>query len=122
MIVENRTGAGGAIAAHYVAGSPADGYTLLSVTSAHVVLPAINAPLQYDTLKDFASITMTSLAPVWLLVSPSLGVKSLGDFVALAKEKPNQLNYGFGRRRQPNAFCCRDVQRCGGNSGPAYSL
>jgi tripartite-type tricarboxylate transporter receptor subunit TctC len=94
IIVENKTGAGSAIAAHYVADSPADGYTLLSVTSAHAVLPAINAPLQYDTLKDFAPIAMTSLAPLWLVVSPSLNVKSLRDFVALAKEKPNQLNYG----------------------------
>jgi tripartite-type tricarboxylate transporter receptor subunit TctC len=94
VLVENRTGAGGAVAARYVADSTADGYTLLSVTSAHAVLPAINAPLQYDTLKDFTAITMTSSAPVWLLVSSSLGVKSLEDFVALAKEKPNQLNYG----------------------------
>lgn len=94
MVVENKIGAGGAIAAHYVADSPPDGYTLLSVTSAHAVLPAINAPLQYNTLKDFSPITMTSLAPLWLVVSPSLKVRSLRDFVALAKGRPNQLNYG----------------------------
>lgn len=94
VIVENRPGAGSELAAHYVADATADGYTLLSVTNALAVVPAVNAQVPYDTLKDFAPITMTSLAPNWLLVSPSLGVKSLKDFIALAKEKPGQLNYG----------------------------
>lgn len=94
VIVENRPGAGSAIAAHYVADSDPDGYTLMSITNAHAVAPAVNAHLPYDTVKDFTAITMTSIAPNWVLVSPSLGVKSLKDFVALAKSKPNQLNFG----------------------------
>jgi tripartite-type tricarboxylate transporter receptor subunit TctC len=94
VIVENRPGAGSAIAAHYVAESRPDGYTLFSITNAHAVAPAINSHLPYDPIKDFAAITMTSLAPTWILVSPSLGVKSLKDFIALAKQKPNQLNFG----------------------------
>ena len=94
VIVENRPGAGSAIAAHYVAESSADGYTLFSITNAHAVAPAINSHLPYDPIKDFAAITMTSLAPNWILVSPSLGVKSLKDFIGLAKRKPNQLNFG----------------------------
>jgi tripartite-type tricarboxylate transporter receptor subunit TctC len=94
VIVENRPGAGSELAAHYVAEAIPDGYTLLSITNALAVVPAVNAQVPYDTLKDFAPITMTSLAPNWLLVAPSLGVKSLKEFIALAKERPNQLNYG----------------------------
>jgi len=94
VIVENRPGAGGAVAARYVAESLADGYTLLSITNAHAVAPAINSDLPYDTLKDFAPVTMTSIAPNWVLASPSLNIHSLKELVALAKEKPNQLNFG----------------------------
>lgn len=93
VIVENRPGAGSAIAAQYVASAPADGYTLLCVTNAHAVAPAINSHLSYDTLKDFSGITMMSIAPTWVLVSPSLGVKSLKELIARAKEKPGQFNY-----------------------------
>jgi tripartite-type tricarboxylate transporter receptor subunit TctC len=94
VIVENRPGAGSELAARYVAESPADGYTLLSITNAHAVVPAINAEVPYDAVKSFAGVTMTSIAPNWLLVSPSLGVRSLGEFITFAKQKPNQLNYG----------------------------
>jgi tripartite-type tricarboxylate transporter receptor subunit TctC len=94
VIVENKPGAGGAVAARYVAESAADGYTLLSITNAHAVAPAITANLPYDTVKDFAAISMTSIAPNWVLVSPALNVHSLKELVALAKEKPNQLNFG----------------------------
>ena len=93
VVVENRAGAGGAVAAAHVANAPADGYTLLSITSAHAVAPAINSQLPYDTVKDFTSITQTSVAPVWVLVPPSLGVKSLKEFIAVAKEKSGQFNY-----------------------------
>lgn len=93
VVVENRAGAGGSVAAAHVASSAADGYTLFSVTSSHAVAPAINSKLPYDTLKDFTSVTMTSIAPTWVLVSPSLGVKTLKDFIALAKSKPGQLNF-----------------------------
>jgi tripartite-type tricarboxylate transporter receptor subunit TctC len=93
VVVENRPGAGSAIAAQHVANSPADGYTLMSITNAHAVAPAINPRLPYDALKDFAPVTMTSSAPKWILVPPSLGVKTLKDLVALAKEKPHALNY-----------------------------
>ena len=94
VIVENKPGAGSALAAHAVSTATPDGYTLLSVTTAHAVVPAINAQLPYDTLKDFAPVTMTSIAPSWVLVAPSLGVTSIKDFIALARAKPGQLNYG----------------------------
>jgi len=94
VIVENRPGAGSAIAARYVADAAPDGYTLLSITNSHAVVPAVNPHVSYDTVRDFTAITMTSIAPNWLLVSPQLGVRTLKDFVALAKSKPNQLNFG----------------------------
>jgi tripartite-type tricarboxylate transporter receptor subunit TctC len=94
VIVENKPGAGGAVAARYVAEAAADGATLLSITNAHAVAPAINANLPYDTVKDFAGISMTSIAPNWILVSPALNVHSLKELVALAKDKPNQLDFG----------------------------
>lgn len=94
VVVENRPGAGSEIAARYVASSNPDGYTLFSITNAHAVAPAITRRLSYDAVKDFTAITMTSIAPQWVLVSPQLGVKTLKQFVALAKSKPNQLNFG----------------------------
>jgi tripartite-type tricarboxylate transporter receptor subunit TctC len=93
VVVENRPGAGSAIAAQFVANSAPDGYTLMSITNAHAVAPAINPKLTYDALEAFAPVTMTSSAPKWVLVPPSLGVKTLKDLVALAKQKPNALNY-----------------------------
>ena len=76
VVVDNRPGAGGTIAAQIVANANPDGYTLLSVSNAHAVAPAIYARLPYDTLKDFAGVTMTASGPALLLVAPALGVKS----------------------------------------------
>jgi tripartite-type tricarboxylate transporter receptor subunit TctC len=93
VVVENRLGAGSNIAAQAVAGAPADGYTLLSVSSAHAIAPAIYPKLPFDTLKDFAGVTLTATGPALLIVAPDLGVKSVGELVALARAKPGQLNY-----------------------------
>lgn len=96
VIADNRPGAGGTIAAQVVAGANPDGYTLLSVSAAHVISPSIYPKLQYDTLKDFAGVTTTVSLPNVLVVSPSLGVKSVRDLVALAKAKPGQLMFSSG--------------------------
>lgn len=93
VIVENRLGAGSNIAAQALAASPPDGYTLLSVSSAHSISPAIYSKLPYDVLKDFAGITITGTGPALVIVSPQLGVNSLQEFIALAKSRPGQLNY-----------------------------
>ena len=100
-VVDNRVGAGGTIAAKIVANANPDGYTLLSVSNAHAVAPAIYARLPYDAIKDFAGITMTASGPALLLVAPALGVKSAKDLIALAKARPGQLNFssaGVGSR------------------------
>lgn len=96
VIADNRPGAGGTIAAQVVAGANPDGYTLISVSAAHVISPSIYPKLQYDTLKDFAGVTTTVSLPNVLVVGPSLGVKSVRDLVALAKAKPGQLMFSSG--------------------------
>lgn len=96
VVADNRPGAGGTIAAHIVAGASPDGYTLLSISAAHVIAPSLYSKLPYDTLKDFAGITTTVSLPNVLVVSPSLGPKSVKDLIALAKAKPGQLLFSSG--------------------------
>jgi tripartite-type tricarboxylate transporter receptor subunit TctC len=93
VVVDNRPGAGGVIGTQLVADASPDGHTLLSVSSAHAISPAVRAKLPYDTLKDFAGITMTATATYLLVVPPALGVKTVQEFIALAKAKPGQLNF-----------------------------
>src|SRR5216110_99889 len=93
VIVENRPGAGGTVAAGVVARSPADGYTLLSVSSAHAAAAAIYPKLAYDTLKDLAGITQSATSKYVLVVAPSLGVRSVKELVAAAKARPGTINF-----------------------------
>ena len=93
VIVDNRPGAGGMVGARIVVSSNPDGHTLLSVSAAHVVTPAVRANLGYDTVKDFAGISMTTNAAYYLVVPVSLEVRTVKDLVALAKAKPGQLNF-----------------------------
>jgi tripartite-type tricarboxylate transporter receptor subunit TctC len=93
VIVDNRPGAGGTVGAQIVARANPDGYTWLSVSPAHAVAPAIYPKLGYDTSKDFAGITQSALSRYLLVVAPSLGVRSIGDLLAMARAKPGQLNF-----------------------------
>ena len=93
VVVDNRPGAGGTLGALTVVRANPDGYTLLSVSSAHAVAPAIYDKLPYDTRKDFAGITLTANSKYLLVVAPSLGVTSLHDLLSLARNKPGQLNF-----------------------------
>lgn len=96
VIADNRPGAGGMIGAQIVANANPDGYTLLSISASHIITPALYAKVPYDTLKDFAGVTMTVMVPSVLAVSPSLGVRSVKELVAMAKAKPGQLLYSSG--------------------------
>ena len=92
-VVDNRAGAGGMIGSQIVAEAAADGHTLLSVSAAHVILPAIRSKLPFDTLRDFAGVSKTAVAAYLLTVQPALNVKSLQDLIALAKARPGQFNF-----------------------------
>jgi tripartite-type tricarboxylate transporter receptor subunit TctC len=95
VIVENRPGAGGAIATEYVARQPADGYTLLlNSAGPNGILPAMSAKLSYDPLRDFDAITQVVSMPFLIAAHPALPVRSIKDLIALARARPGQLNYG----------------------------
>ena len=94
VIVENRTGAGGTIATERVATSPADGYTLLLVTAADAIQPALRAKLPYDLVRDFAAVSLVMTAPHVLVVHPSVPVRNLKGLIALARAQPGKLSYG----------------------------
>jgi tripartite-type tricarboxylate transporter receptor subunit TctC len=94
IVVENRSGAGGNIAAGLVAKSAPDGYTILLAAVGHAVSPALYADLPYDPIKEFAPISLVALVPIMLVVHPSLPASNLKQLINLAKVKPGQLSYG----------------------------
>jgi tripartite-type tricarboxylate transporter receptor subunit TctC len=93
VVIDNRAGASGNIAADIVAKAPADGYTLLFGNSSLSISPAVFSKMTYDPNRDLVAISMASQYPFSLVVHPSLPVKSVKEFVALAKSKPNVLDY-----------------------------
>ena len=106
IVVENKPGAGGTIAAAQVARSDPDGTTLLIHSSAYALSPVLYANLTYDTLKDLVGITPLASLPNVMIVAPSRGWKTVADVVAAAKAKPGQLNYasaGVGSATHLNA-------------------
>jgi tripartite-type tricarboxylate transporter receptor subunit TctC len=100
VIVENKPGASGIIGTDYVAKSAADGYTLVLVTaSTHAMGPSVLTTVPYDPVKDFAPIIQVTTAPAIMVVPNELPANTVAEFVALAKQKPGQLNfasYGIG--------------------------
>jgi len=95
IVIENRTGAGSIIGTELVAKAEPDGYTLLLGQSGPISInPAVYKDLRYDPIRDFAPITMTTAYPYILVVNAKLPVRSLSEFVALARGKPGALNYG----------------------------
>jgi len=96
IVVDNRAGASGIVASENLVRSPPDGHTFIIVISSHAVNPSMYKKLPYDTLTDFAPITLLVINPQILLVHNSLPVKSVKDLIELAKSRPGQLNYGSG--------------------------
>jgi len=95
FVIDNRAGGSGIIGLGIVARASPDGYTLLMGTNGtQASNPAVYSNLPYDTLKDFASISLIADSPFILLVSPSLPVASVKDLIEYAKARPGQLSYG----------------------------
>ena len=93
VVVENRPGAGSTIGADQVAKASPDGYTLLMTSNTHFVSAALYKKLPYDALTDFAPVTQVTSATNIVLVHPSLPVKTVKELIALAKAKPDQIDY-----------------------------
>ncbi len=93
IVVENRGGAGGSIAANAVAKAPADGYTLLIDSGAHVVTPWMYAALPYDTLKDFIDVVPLAIQPNVLVVPAGSPFKNVMDLVNAARANPGKINF-----------------------------
>ncbi|MCA7082933.1 tripartite tricarboxylate transporter substrate binding protein [Cupriavidus cauae] len=94
IVVENRPGAGGNIAAEAVAKAQPDGYTLLYNTSSIAIAPWVYAHVNYDPVKDFAPVALTAEMPLVLMVNPSVPARTPKDLVQLIRSRPGQLNYG----------------------------
>ena len=94
LVVDNRPGAGGAIGAAEVARSEPDGYTLLFVASPFTTVAAASKNAGYDPLRQFVAVAPIAVGPLAFVVNSSLGVSSMQQFLALAREKPGKLNYG----------------------------
>ncbi|MGZ5256115.1 MAG: tripartite tricarboxylate transporter substrate binding protein [Burkholderiales bacterium] len=93
VVIDNRPGAGSTIGTDVVAKSPADGYTIQTVSMSHALNAALFKKLPYDTINDFAHIILAARAPNVLVANPSLPVKNVKELIALAKSRPGQIAF-----------------------------
>ncbi len=96
VVIDNRGGAGGIIAAQTLLKAPSDGYTMLVYGNGIWLLPFMRDNVPYDPIRDFSPVTLAASMPNILVVHPSLPVRSVKDLIALAKNRPGELNYGSG--------------------------
>ena len=105
VVIENRGGASGMIGAEMLAKSPADGYTIMVGSSAEAALNVALFPkMTYDPVRDFAPITLATVTPIALVVHPSLPVKSVAEYIALAKSKPGTMSFASPGSGSPHHF------------------
>ena len=95
IVVENRPGAGGTIAAEVAAKAAPDGYTIILVASGHAIVSYLYPNLPYDPVKDFTPLALVGSSPNMMLVRADSPFKSVGDVIAFARQKPGQLSYGY---------------------------
>jgi tripartite-type tricarboxylate transporter receptor subunit TctC len=96
IVVDNRAGASGIIGTEIAARSAPDGYTLLMLTSSHVIVEALFEKLNFDLIRDFMPISLLATTPFILSVNPSVPAASLKELIALARSRPGELRYGTG--------------------------
>lgn len=97
VVVDVRPGAAGIVGTEIAARAPADGYTMLyGNCTQFTVTPFLYSKVSYDTLRDFLPVSLTGAAPQLVVVPPALSVRSVQDFVQLARAKPGALNFGSG--------------------------
>jgi tripartite-type tricarboxylate transporter receptor subunit TctC len=95
FFVENKLGAGGVIAAEYVANAAPDGYTIFAASSTQLAIQVtLHRKLPYNPATDFMPLALVATVPFVLIVNPSLPVHTAGDLIKLARQKPGQLNFG----------------------------
>jgi tripartite-type tricarboxylate transporter receptor subunit TctC len=93
VVVDNRGGAGGVIGTEVVARAAPDGYVILMVSAGHTINPAMVKKLPYDSVKDFAPISIIADVPTAFVVHPSLPAKTVQEFIAIARARPGEINY-----------------------------
>ena len=93
VVIDYRAGANGVIGAEVVAKSPPDGYTLLATTSGFTMNPNTFAKLPYDTIKDFAPVSLTANSDIAFMVNPVVPARSIKEFIAVAKARKNAMTY-----------------------------
>ena len=93
FVIENKAGAGSIIGTDFVAKSAPDGYTLVMISTTHVISPWIYKTVPYDPLKSFVAVTKLVDSPYVLLVNPKVPARNVQEFVALAKAAPNTIHY-----------------------------
>lgn len=94
VVVQNRQGAGGTLATQMLVQSAPDGYTIMMTNGAHSINPWVYRKLPFDTLKDISGVALVGETPMVIVVSKALGVRTVKEFIAYAKERPEALNFG----------------------------
>lgn len=110
VVVENKLGAGSNIAAQLVANAPSDGYTLLSISSAFAISPAIYSSLAFDPVKDFSGITLTATGPALVLISPNLKVNTMKELIDYAAKNPGKVTYSSAGIGSGSHFAAELIQ------------
>jgi tripartite-type tricarboxylate transporter receptor subunit TctC len=119
VIIENKPGAGGNLAAETVARAAPDGYTILLTTNGHAISPSLYRAMRFDVVNDFIPVTQLIESPLLLVASNKLSVNSLQALIARAKEKPGTLNYGSTGVGTPLSLTMEMLKKATGIDVPA---
>jgi tripartite-type tricarboxylate transporter receptor subunit TctC len=114
IVVDNRPGAGGSLGTAVVAKARPDGYTLLVATNSPFTTNPLLAPIDYDPLRDFEPVIVAAEIPMVLVVNPKLPAKSVGELIALARQKPRELNAGSSGNGTTAHLALAQFNRIGG--------